>query len=87
MQIIQFEQDISLEGEAPCCPICLCEYEEKQELRRLPCGHLFHRECVDEWLLSRASCPTCRYSLISGLEEGIANEGEADRNRQMANSV
>ena len=26
----------------------------------LPCGHTFHRGCVDPWIASRHECPTCR---------------------------
>ena len=32
------------------CAICLCEYEEGEELRALPCRHVFCRECIDSWI-------------------------------------
>ena len=32
------------------CPICLIEFEEDEDVRNLPCHHLFHVPCVDEWL-------------------------------------
>ncbi|KAH9316327.1 hypothetical protein KI387_024954, partial [Taxus chinensis] len=45
------------------CPVCLVEYVGGEILRVLPkCGHSFHMECVDKWLLSHSSCPTCRQS-------------------------
>ncbi|KAJ3390838.1 Ras- protein Rab-28 [Entophlyctis sp. JEL0112] len=33
------------------CSVCLCDYEEGQLLRQLPCFHAFHRECIDGWLM------------------------------------
>merc|ERR1739848_870333 len=37
--------------EAEFCGVCLLEFEEGDELRTLlPCGHRFHRECIDNWL-------------------------------------
>jgi Ring finger domain len=31
------------------CLICLCDYEAKEEVRRLgKCQHMYHRECIDE---------------------------------------
>jgi hypothetical protein len=32
------------------CGVCLELFEENQTLRRFPCRHVYHRECVDRWL-------------------------------------
>ncbi|CAO1616709.1 unnamed protein product [Parajaminaea phylloscopi] len=43
------------------CPICLCNFEEGEMVRLLPCQHLFHKTCVDEWLIKiKKFCPSCR---------------------------
>lgn len=43
------------------CAICMCSYERGDELRTLPCFHFFHKDCVDQWLLTcNKSCPQCR---------------------------
>ncbi|KAK1270084.1 RING-H2 finger protein ATL74 [Acorus gramineus] len=47
------------------CPICLGEFKEGEKVRVLPeCNHGFHVGCIDTWLVSRSSCPTCRHSLV-----------------------
>lgn len=41
------------------CAICTDEFVKNQLVRILPCGHLFHQSCVDEWLVRRSrTCPT-----------------------------
>ncbi|KAK8977622.1 hypothetical protein V6N11_013407 [Hibiscus sabdariffa] len=50
------------------CPICLGEFMDGEKIRVLPkCNHGFHVRCIDTWLLSHSSCPTCRQSLLEPL--------------------
>jgi len=44
-------------SEAASCVVCLLEFEQGEELGRLPCGHTFHRSCIELWLAVRAQCP------------------------------
>lgn len=51
--------------QTPSCSICLCEFEEKECVKRLPCKHLFHSDCIDLWLVeSKATCPICRQGIF-----------------------
>nr|GEX84749.1 RING-H2 finger protein ATL80 [Tanacetum cinerariifolium] len=51
------------------CAICLSEYQESDELRVLPCQHVYHLTCVDTWFDSHSSCPTCRLDLMTKTTE------------------
>jgi hypothetical protein len=52
---------------ADVCAICLGEFADGETVRVLPrCAHGFHVRCVDTWLLSHDSCPTCRGSVLDG---------------------
>ncbi|WCJ20066.1 RING/U-box superfamily protein [Euphorbia peplus] len=47
------------------CAICLGEFTDGEKVRVLPkCNHGFHVRCIDTWLGSHSSCPTCRHSLL-----------------------
>lgn len=42
------------------CRVCLCPLEEGEDVRLLPCKHLYHGPCIERWLTgSRSSCPMC----------------------------
>jgi len=45
------------------CLVCQEEYCKGEYMRQLPCGHCFHKTCVDQWLLSKDFCPYCRTTL------------------------
>ncbi|XAR56815.1 hypothetical protein NMG60_11037430 [Bertholletia excelsa] len=47
----------------PECCICLSKYREKEEIRELPCSHIFHLKCVDQWLRIISCCPLCKKEL------------------------
>ncbi|XP_015880501.1 E3 ubiquitin-protein ligase At4g11680 [Ziziphus jujuba] len=50
-------------NEDPECCICLAKYREKEEVRQLPCCHMFHLKCVDQWLKIISCCPLCKQEL------------------------
>jgi len=47
------------------CLVCQCEYEKDDTLRRLPCGHCFHSDCVSHWLKEKDACPYCRQCIVA----------------------
>lgn len=55
------------------CTICLCDFEDNEDVRRLPCMHLFHIVCVDQWLHNNKRCPICRVDIESKSNE-LQNE-------------
>ncbi|KAG5997200.1 hypothetical protein E4U52_004816 [Claviceps spartinae] len=50
----------------PNCHICLARFEHRCTIiRELPCGHIFHTECIDEFLIQNSSlCPTCKHCML-----------------------
>lgn len=44
------------------CAICLKSIYENDFTKTL-CKHLFHKKCIDTWLISKTTCPLCRYKL------------------------
>ncbi|RKO86060.1 hypothetical protein BDK51DRAFT_36639 [Blyttiomyces helicus] len=56
---------------------CLDTFSDSTPVRRLPCGHFFHVDCIDCWLTEKtAMCPLCRqaYKEPSGDPEAVDAE-------------
>jgi len=53
------EDTDKLEYDQNCCSICLDGYEHNNRVRILGCGHCYHVQCVDKWLMKRNACPMC----------------------------
>ncbi|XP_026071144.1 E3 ubiquitin-protein ligase Arkadia-like isoform X5 [Carassius auratus] len=63
----QEEEECAEEDTEEKCTICLSILEEGEDVRRLPCMHLFHQLCVDQWLLTNKKCPICRVDIEAQL--------------------
>ena len=48
-----------------CVCVCVCHTSTTSCAQILRCKHMFHRECVDEWLTTqRNSCPMCNKPVV-----------------------
>lgn len=52
--------------ELPTCPVCLERMDETNGLMTVPCSHVFHCTCLQNW--KGAGCPVCRFTNTSGSE-------------------
>ncbi|CAD8090328.1 unnamed protein product [Paramecium sonneborni] len=49
-----------------CCTICLEDSGNSVEIQ-LECGHVFHKECISEWLSREKHCPVCKRDIKLGM--------------------
>lgn len=45
------------------CSVCLEEFRIELEVMRMPCSHLFHKDCIVRWLETSHLCPLCRFPM------------------------
>ena len=61
-QISVTADDLLDEANKECC-VCLESHSIGSNATRLPCGHLFHRPCIENWITKNCTCPVCRFEL------------------------
>jgi hypothetical protein len=71
----------TVSNEDDCCAICMEDFEPNAEQSdvhlALPCGHLFHRDCVVPWLTQRQSkCPLCKFDVAEYLRQLQSEQGQ-----------
>ncbi|KAJ9560156.1 hypothetical protein OSB04_005316 [Centaurea solstitialis] len=50
---------VDVEETAENCSVCVEELEVGSKAGRLPCNHLFHVECINQWAAYHRTCPNC----------------------------
>ncbi|KAK6280107.1 hypothetical protein POUND7_020374 [Theobroma cacao] len=59
---IQALKKVKVEGDtAQECMICMEQLSSRIEVTSMPCSHLFHGDCIQEWLNTSHKCPLCRF--------------------------
>lgn len=71
------------------CSICLTPINEdtlidQEKPKILHCGHVFHTECIDEWLEIKSDCAYCR-AVVSFTE--IPSDPPPELSASVADSV
>ncbi|CAD8178554.1 unnamed protein product [Paramecium octaurelia] len=61
-QILEFPdfQDLDIQE---TCSVCLLEYQKTAICRFTPCHHIFHADCLEQWIMKHENCPLCRTAL------------------------
>jgi len=63
------------------CSICR---DTMEQAKKLPCGHLFHRTCLIQWVEHASFCPTCRAPLLPRGPAGAAAQQQQQQQQQRA---
>ncbi|NXG32602.1 RN128 ligase, partial [Dromaius novaehollandiae] len=61
------------------CAVCIELYKPNEVVRILTCNHLFHKNCIDPWLLEHRTCPMCKCDILKalGIEADIEDGAES----------
>ncbi|XP_037309547.2 E3 ubiquitin-protein ligase RNF128-like [Pungitius pungitius] len=54
------------------CAVCIESYRAGEAVTVLTCGHIFHKACIEPWLLERRTCPMCKCDILKAL--GVEEE-------------
>jgi hypothetical protein len=60
------------------CTICLTEIVDGEQVGVLPCTHIYHVDCLRQWISRKNSCPLCQAAEIASprpVELEVAGDG------------
>ena len=57
------------------CVICMEEFVIQDELKTLPCFHIYHKNCINEWLRNNMNCVICKTEISPGSSNNNNNGG------------
>ena len=69
----QIEDVSKLDQEKKNCVICLEDFKNHDKAIILPCIHLFHKNCIKNWLKKKNTCPICKFKLTGSNIESQNN--------------
>ena len=41
------------------CGICMDTFQDGEELKKLFCSHIYHKDCLNQWIQAKKDCPLC----------------------------
>jgi len=69
------------------CSICLEDFQADSECHQFYCYHIFHEECIGEWLAKHDSCPDCRKPITKEAIKNFFRERRKQRKEQQRQSM
>jgi len=76
--------DATAEELAETDNVCIICREEMvaPSAKKLPCGHIFHRNCLRSWFQRQQTCPTCRLDVLRAPGVGGLGQGQQQQQQQ-----
>eukprot|EP00928_Gymnodinium_smaydae_P053354 TRINITY_DN37364_c0_g1_i1.p1 TRINITY_DN37364_c0_g1~~TRINITY_DN37364_c0_g1_i1.p1 ORF type:complete len:309 (-),score=50.67 TRINITY_DN37364_c0_g1_i1:13-939(-) len=71
------EDDPNDSRPAPECCCCCEAFDSTKTIKRTPCKHYFHEDCLSQWLKLATTCPICRSDLDEALHDSGAKPSAA----------
>ncbi|CAI4230579.1 unnamed protein product [Auanema sp. JU1783] len=68
--------DIELDTD---CAVCIDPYQTADVVRTLPCRHVYHKSCIDPWLLEHRTCPMCKADILKYFGYQVNSNGDPTR--------
>ncbi|KAJ1380134.1 Zinc finger, RING-type [Sesbania bispinosa] len=65
LQKVKLQEGVTMER----CSICLVEFDDGIEVSSMPCKHVYHHECLVQWLKTSHVCPLCRYPMPTSISD------------------
>ncbi|XP_014664372.1 PREDICTED: E3 ubiquitin-protein ligase RNF115-like [Priapulus caudatus] len=60
------------------CSVCFEDFRLDEAVKKLPCEHCFHEECIVPWLKLHGTCPICRKVVATGEDGADAATAASD---------
>jgi hypothetical protein len=82
LEEVKYTKDICRFDEPACC-ICFEDFELDNKVLKLKCLHVFHSNCIEEWIRARIQgpkCPCCNAQIKKevGHEEEVEGNDESN---------
>ncbi|XP_071385059.1 E3 ubiquitin-protein ligase RNF128-like [Centroberyx affinis] len=66
------KEDEETGSDSYTCAVCIDGYKAGEAVTVLTCGHIFHKVCIEPWLLEKRTCPMCKCDILKAL--GVEGE-------------
>lgn len=67
--------------------MCWEDFQIKENVRQLPCYHIYHDPCIRPWLELHGTCPICRQNLVNSDNGGNESNQNATGTSNSGNVI
>lgn len=69
MEYVKKQSMMKMGKSSKLCAICLNNFPKGSVIVKLPCKHIFDKNCILPWFRTKDKCPTCRFDIKKHFED------------------